>query len=84
MAVGLADDYRHAVLDDAGLLACNEGKRVAEELLVVERDVGDDAEVGADDVGAIQTASQADLHDSHIDLLLSEILEREGGCELEE
>ena len=51
---------------------------------MVETDVGDDTEVGTDDVGTVEASSQADFDDCYIYLLLSEIIECHGGGELEE
>ena len=51
---------------------------------MVETDIGDDREVGRDDVGAVETSSKAYLDDGHIDLLLGKVVEGHGRGELEE
>ena len=40
---------------------------------MVETDVGNDTQVGLNDVGAVQSSSKTDLYDSYIHLLFSEI-----------
>lgn len=62
-------------LDDAGLFGGYLGEGVAEELGVVEPDVGNDAEVGGDDVGAVKPPAHAYLHHCHVDLFGGEIVE---------
>ena len=83
---GIALPYHngHAGFDDAGFLARDERQGVAEELRVVETYVGDDAEVGRDDIGAVETATHAHLDDSHINLLSGEIVEGKPHGHLEE
>ncbi len=84
LVVVLADDHRRVGFDDACLLRGYLGQRVAQELHVVEADVGDDAEVRTDDVGAVEPSAQAYLHHGHVHPLLGEIIERHGGRQLEE
>ena len=43
--------------ENAGLLAGDLGDGVAEVVLMVEGDVGDDGEQGVDDIGGVQTAA---------------------------
>jgi len=43
---------------------------------MVKADIGDHRQDGGDDVGTIEPAAQANLYDSHIDLLLLEIEKR--------
>ena len=83
---GMALPYHDgdSLLDDAGFLARDKGQGVAEKLGVVEAYVGDDAEVGRDDISAVETASHAHLDDSHIDLLGGEIVEGKPHGHLEE
>ena len=57
--------------EDAGLLAGDLGDGVAEVLLVVEGDVGDDREQRIDDVGSVEATAEADLEDGDLDLLLA-------------
>ena len=54
---------------DAGLFAGDLCDGVAEIVLVVERDVGDDREQRVDDVGGVQAAAEADLQDGDVDRL---------------
>ena len=79
----LANDHRRALFDDARLLARNLRQRVAQELYVVEADVGDDAQVGPDDVGAVQPSAQAHLDDGHIHPTVGKVAESHGGGQLE-
>ena len=44
----------------------------------------DDGQDRGDDVGAVKTAAEAYFNDRHIDLLLSEIVERHGGGQFKE
>ena len=57
---------------------------VAEVLLVVEGDVGDDGEEGFDDVGGVEAASHAHFEDGDVDFLLREVEEGQGGEGFEE
>src|SRR5579883_933296 len=70
--------------DDAGLLPGNLGHGVAQKFLVVQRDVGDNADAGLDDVGGVKAAAHADFEDREVELLAREILEGDGGQHLEE
>ena len=45
--------------------------------------LGDGGHFGLDDVGAVEPAAQAGLDDGDIDLLLGEVLERDGGQDVE-
>ena len=51
---------------------------------MVKTDVGDDTQVGTDDVRAIQTPSQSYLDYGYIYLLFSKIIECHGGGKFEE
>ncbi len=70
--------------EDAGLLAGDLGDGVAEVVLMVEGDVGDDGDEGVDDVGGVEAAAEAYFEDGYVDFLLSEVEEGEGGEDLEE
>ena len=77
--------------EDAGLFAGDLGDGVAEVVLMVEGDVGDDGEEGVDDVGGVESASEAYFEDGDVDRALassdpfsSEVEEGEGGEDLEE
>ena len=65
--VGLADHGRARRLDDAGLLAGDVGERRAGELVVVHADVGDDGDLGVDDVGGVPATEQPDLDHGDVD-----------------
>ncbi len=54
---------------DAGFFAGDLGDGVAQVVLMVEGDVGDDREEGVDDVGGVETASQAYFQDGDVDRL---------------
>ena len=51
---------------DTRLFARNLGDRVAQILLMIERDVGDDAEPRLNHVGRVQTPAHSDLEHNHI------------------
>ncbi len=68
---------------DAGFFAGDGGDGVAEVVLMVEGDVGEDGEEGLDDVGGVETAAEADFKDGDVDLLLGEVGEGYGGDEAE-
>ena len=72
---GLSDDNRDAWLDDAGFLCGDLVQCIAQELHVVHADVGDDAELGDDDVGAVQATAQSDFDDGDVDLLFGKVVE---------
>ncbi len=57
--------------EDAGFFAGDLGEGVAEVVLVVEGDVGDDGDEGVDDVGGVETASQAYFEDGYVDVRCS-------------
>ena len=78
-----AHNYRHALFDDAGFFGGYLFDGVAQNVGMVEADVGDNRQRRRDDVGAIQPSAKADLDDGYIDLPLGEIEEREGGGYLE-
>ena len=69
-------DDRHARLDDAGLFGGDFCQRVAEPLLVVEGDVGDDAGQRRDDVGRVQPPAQAGFPDHQVAFLFGEKFQR--------
>ena len=78
------DDGGDAALEDAGLLAGDGGKGVAELVLVIERDGRDDAERRArDDVGGVEPASETDLQDQRVGWMLGEGQEGGSGRDLE-
>src|ERR1035441_2185204 len=70
--------------EDSGLFAGDFGDGVAEVVLVVERDVGDDGEEGLDDVGGVEAAAHADFEDGDVDFALGKVEEGERGEGLEE
>ena len=83
-------DQGAARAEDSGLFAGDLGDGVAEIVLVIEGDVGDDRDQRFDDVGGIETAAHADLEDGDIDgmssicLLSGKVQETEGRDGLEE
>ena len=81
---GFSDNNRYARLDDACLFGSNLGQSVAQELYMVEADVGDDTQIRTDDVGAVQTASQADFNDSNVHLFFCKVVESHSGSQFEE
>ena len=53
-------------LDDRRLLASDLGNRGAEQILVVERDVGHHGDAEVEHVGAVEPAAEPDLADQHL------------------
>ena len=51
---------------------------------MVKADVGDDAEVGTEEVGAIQSTSQAYFDNRYVYLLFGEMIECQGSSQFEE
>ena len=79
-----SNDYRNARLDDSSLFTGNLGKGVAQELGVVEADVGDDGKDWGDDVGAVESSAQSHFDDRIIHLLLCKVFQCHGCSEFEE
>ena len=52
---------------DAGLFSSDLRDGVAEVVLVIQGDVGDDGEQGVDDVGGVQTTAEADFQNGDVD-----------------
>ena len=77
-------DDRHAWFDDPGLFRGDLGACMAEPILVIELDVGDDTGERCDDVRRIKPATEAGLPNHQIALLLREITQRHDGYDLEE
>ena len=50
---------------------------------MIQADVGDEAHVRTDDVGAIQAAAQAYFYDGHVHLRVGKVLQGQGGGQLE-
>ena len=71
-------DEGSAGAEDTCLFAGDLGDGVAEVVLVVEGDVGEDGEEGRDDVGGVETASEADFEDGDVDRSVGGLL-RTGG-----
>ncbi len=75
--------------EDAGLFAGDLSDGVAEVVLVVERNIGDNGEEGIDDVGGVEPPAEAYFEDSDVDRLggggvSREVEEGERGEDLEE
>ena len=77
----LADDYGRGGLDDAALLGGNLGERVAEQRGVLEADVGDDGEHGADDVGAVEPSAKPHFNHRHVYPGIGKVTQCHGGCD---
>ena len=80
----LTYDHRHSRLDDACFLGSYLREGVAEELLVVEADIGNDREVGHDDIGAVEATAETYFNDSNINLLFCKVEKGECGGQLKE
>ena len=70
--------------EDSSLFAGDFCDGVAKVVLMIERDVGDDGEDRVDDVGGVETASEAYFEDGDVEVLLGEVEEGEGGEGFEE
>src|SRR5688572_25534709 len=57
--IGFCGQYGNTGLDDAGLFRCNRRKCITQVISVIERNVGDDAELRSNHVGRIETPPQA-------------------------
>jgi hypothetical protein len=77
-------DQRAVCAENPGLFAGDCGDGVAQIVLMVEGDIGQNRKDGVDDVGGIEAATETDFEDGDIDLLLGVIEEGEGGKDLEE
>ena len=75
---------RHTTLHDTSLFDGYGGQRMAQKLGVVQTDVGDDRQYGADDVGTVEPAAQPYLYDGNIDRLVGKVFEGQGCCDFEE
>ena len=73
-----------ARLRDARLLPGDALNGLAQEFRVLALDVGDDRNLGQEDVGGIQPSSHAHLDNGDVDRALLEVSEGKGGGELEE
>ncbi len=69
--------------DDPCLLARNLGHRVPKIFLMIERNVGDDADPRLDHIGRIETSAHADFEHRDVDSLAREIFERDRRQHLE-
>ena len=58
-----------ALPSDARLLKCNRLQRIAEDMLVIQPDIGDDGEVGSRRVGGIQAPAETYLKDDEVTFL---------------
>ena len=72
------------LLEDAGFLVGDLPDRMAEEVAVVEADIGDDGEVGLQDIGAVEPAAEPRLDHGDVDVGIGEPLETETRGNFEE
>ena len=63
----LGEDERNAGLQDSGFFAGDFLQGMAEEILVVEIDAGDDGYGWRKDVGGVEAAAEADFEDAEFD-----------------
>ena len=70
-------DQRYAGLRDSGFVRGDQLDGVAQNLRVIEPDVGDEAHQRMQNVGAVEFAADADFNHSCIDALLRKIQERQ-------
>jgi len=83
LPVRLAQHDRRAGGDHGQLLGGDRLSRLAQDVGVVERDVGQGNDLRLEDVGRIQSAAQAGLHHRDLDSGRGELGERGGGQHLE-
>lgn len=82
--VELANDGGDVWFDDACFFGGDELEGIAEDVHMVVADVGNDGEVGGDDIGAIKASSEAGFDDCDVDLLFDEVVECHGDGDFEE
>ena len=77
--IGIADvrDQRNAALRDARLIARDRGRRIAEYLGVIERDIRDDGDARLQDVRAVEASADPGFDHRRVDLGAGERDERE-------
>jgi hypothetical protein len=73
-----------AGLDDGGFFGGNSLDGMAEEILVIERDLRDHGDFGLDDIGRVQASTHANFKDSEIDVRARKFIEGDGRDALEE
>ncbi len=81
--IALSDENGDARFDDACLLGGDLRYGGAEQVAVVEADVGDDAQGGPEDVRGVEPASQSGFYDGHLHSRLGEVAEGHCGRHLE-
>ena len=64
--------HRHSALDYPGLLGSDLPEGISQDVAVVVAYVGDYAQLGRNDVGTVQAASQATFDDGHVHPLVGE------------
>ena len=72
-------DGGDAGAEDSGFFGGDGGDGVAEKLLVIEIDIGDDGEDGLDDVGGVEASAHADFEDGDFDAGGGKEIEGDGG-----
>src|SRR5208282_2792947 len=79
----LRQRYHNAArTNDAGFFAGNLGDGFAQIFLVIERDVGDDAEARFHDIGGIQAAAHAHFEHNHVGAAAREVFKAYGSQHL--
>ena len=79
-----ADDDGNLMFDDAGLFGSDRGQGIAQQVHMVVADIGDDREIGGDDIGAVEAAAETDFNDGDIDVVSRKIVEGHGDRHFEE
>src|SRR5271154_2545670 len=79
----LRQNNRHRLLENARFLAGNFPKRMAEKILMIEVDAGDDRNHGRENVRGVQAPSESYLEDGKLDSPLRKILKSHSGYALE-
>gem|GEM_PF-4770510 len=79
-----ANDDWCVFFDDTGFLSGNLCQCITEKLYVVKTDVGNETEVGMNNIGAVQASAQSHFNNSYIYLLGSKIMESHSGGKFKE
>ena len=75
----LGENERNAGFQDSGFFAGDFREGVAEEVLMVEIDAGDDGDERRKDVGGVEATAEADFEDGEVHTLAGKIFEGHGG-----
>jgi len=75
----LTDHEWNTITENPGFFNADLLARITEPGLVIERDIGDDGDIGLHDIDRIETTAETDFQDLHIDIFAIKNIER-GEC----